>query len=377
MNAKQIHVHDTEALAGSDSIVRNEQEVTSPKRGTRLQATSRIVIRDSDGDTKYLIVVIDDVTERRKTEQRIAFLAHHDALTGLANRAALTQKIEEAAARQRRCGDPFSVLLLDLDRFKQVNDTLGHPAGDTLLTEVAARLKGLVRETDSSGPARRRRVRYHSGRRGRSARRRLGACRPHHRDRSANRSKSRAATSVSERASALRSAPEHATGSDNLLKMADLALYRAKSSGRNGYRFFDLEMSEAASARHEIEMDLRRAVAQGEFELHYQPIIDTKTRKICVAEALVRWRHPTKGLIFPDKFIPLAEETGLIMQIGEWVLLTACTEAATWPADIKVAVNLSLVQFRKADLAGTVMRCARRRPACRRSGSSLKSPRRR
>jgi diguanylate cyclase (GGDEF)-like protein/PAS domain S-box-containing protein len=356
MNAKQIHVHDAEALAGSDSIVRNEQEVTSPKRGTRLQATSRIVIRDSGGDTKYLIVVIDDVTERRKTEQRIAFLAHHDALTGLANRTALTQKIEEAAARQRRRGEPFSVLLLDLDRFKQVNDTLGHPAGDTLLTEVAARLKGLVRETDSlarlggdefaiiqAGEADQR-----AAASGLAARIIKALGEPFE----IEGGDISIGTSIG-----IALAPEHATGSDNLLKMADLALYRVKSSGRNGYRFFDPEMSEVASARHEIEMDLRRAVAQGEFELHYQPIIDTKTRKICVAEALVRWRHPTKGLIFPDKFIPLAEETGLIMQIGEWVLLAACTEAATWPADIKVAVNLSLVQFRKADLAGTVMRC--------------------
>ncbi len=133
--------------------------------------------------------------------------------------------------------------------------------------------------------------------------------------------------------------------------MADLALYRAKSAGRNGYCFFDPEMSEIASARQEIESDLRRAVQNNEFELHYQPIVDSKTRKICSVEALVRWRHPTKGLIYPDLFIPLAEETGLITQIGEWVLRAACAEAATWPAEVKVAVNLSLVQFRKTQLA--------------------------
>ena len=151
-------------------------------------------------------------------------------------------------------------------------------------------------------------------------------------------------------------ASEHETGSDDLLKMADLALYRAKSSGRNGYSFFDPEMSEVASARQEIENDLRRAIQQNELELHYQPIIDTRTRKICSVEALVRWRHPTKGLIYPDLFIPLAEETGLITQIGDWVLRTACVEAATWPAEIKVAVNLSLVQFRKTNLPDAVMR---------------------
>jgi diguanylate cyclase (GGDEF)-like protein/PAS domain S-box-containing protein len=355
-NAKQIHDHDIEALETSDGMVFKEQDVTSPRRGTRLQATSRIVLRDGDGKAKYLIVVIDDITERRKTDQRIAFLAHHDALTGLANRAALTQKIEEAAARQRRRGEPFSVLLLDLDRFKQVNDTLGHPAGDTLLTEVAGRLTGLLRETDllarlggdefaiiQAGEADQR-----AAASGLAARIIEAFGQPFE----IEGGDIGIGTSIG-----IALAPEHATGADNLLKMADLALYRAKSGGRNGYRFFDPEKSEVASARHEIEMDLRRAIAQGEFELHYQPIIDTKTRKTCVAEALVRWRHPTKGLIFPDKFIPLAEETGLITQIGEWVLLAACTEAATWPADIKVAVNLSLVQFRKADLAETVMRC--------------------
>jgi EAL domain-containing protein (putative c-di-GMP-specific phosphodiesterase class I) len=138
--------------------------------------------------------------------------------------------------------------------------------------------------------------------------------------------------------------------------MTDLALYRAKSAGRNGYCFFDPEMSVVASARHEIESDLRRAIQRNEFELHYQPIIDTKTRKICSVEALVRWRHPSKGLIFPNLFVPLAEETGLITQIGDFVLRMACAEAASWPPQIRLAVNLSLVQFRKSDLPDMIMR---------------------
>jgi predicted signal transduction protein with EAL and GGDEF domain len=149
---------------------------------------------------------------------------------------------------------------------------------------------------------------------------------------------------------------EHEADSDILLKIADLALYRAKSAGRNGYCFFDPEMSKVASARLEIENDLRRAIQQNELELHYQPIVDAKTRKISSVEALVRWRHPTKGLVLPDLFVPLAEETGLIAQIGEWVLRTACSEAATWPKEVKVAVNLSLVQFRKTNLPDVIMR---------------------
>jgi diguanylate cyclase (GGDEF)-like protein/PAS domain S-box-containing protein len=353
-DAKSIDDADTESLQDSDHVSYKEIEVNTPMRGPRMQSTRRIVIKNSRGEPKCIIAVIEDVTERKKAEQRIAFLAHHDALTGLANRAALIQKIEEAAARRRRLQEPFTVLLLDLDRFKQVNDTLGHPAGDALLIEVATRLKSLLRETDVLA--------------------RLGG------DEfaviQAGESNQReAAKSLAERIIEILRQPfaiggnisigtsigialavEPDTGSDDLLKMADLALYRAKSAGRNGYCFFDPEMSEVASARQEIESDLRRAVQQNEFELHYQPIVDSKTRRICSAEALVRWRHPTKGVIYPDLFIPLAEETGLITQIGDWVLRAACREAATWPAAVKVAVNLSLVQFRKSDLPGAVTR---------------------
>ncbi len=354
-DAKSIADADDESIRSDAGITYKEIEIDMLRRGPRMQSTRRIVIGNSQGEAKYLIAVIEDVTESKKAEQRIAFLAHHDALTGLANRAALAQKIEEAAARQRRRDEPFTVLLLDLDRFKQVNDTLGHPAGDTLLIEVATRLKSLLRETDVLA--------------------RLGG------DEFAiiqagETDQREAARSLAERiiavlgkpfaidgadinigtsiGIALAPKPEHGTASDSLLKMADLALYRAKSAGRNGYCFFAPEMSEIASARQEIEGDLRRAIQQNELELHYQPIVDAKTRRICSVEALVRWRHPTKGLIAPDLFIPLAEESGLIAQIGDWVLRTACAEAVKWPAEVKVAVNLSLVQFRKTDLPDMV-----------------------
>jgi diguanylate cyclase (GGDEF)-like protein/PAS domain S-box-containing protein len=353
-DASAINDADNVSLQDHERVQYNEIEVNMVG-GLRTQATNRMVLTGGDGAPKYLIALIEDVTERKKAEQRVAFLAHHDALTGLANRAALTQKIDEAAARQRRRGEPFSVLLLDLDRFKQVNDTLGHPAGDILLTKVAARLKSLLRETDVLA--------------------RLGG------DEFAivqagETDQREAAKGLADRiievlgkpfdieggdisigtSIGIALAPEHDTSADSLLKMADLALYRAKSAGRNGYRFFDAEMSEVANARQEIESDLRRAILQNELELHYQPIIDARTLKISGAEALVRWRHPTKGVIAPDLFIPLAEETGLITQIGDWVLRAACTEAATWPVGVKVAVNLSVVQFHKTNLPEAVMR---------------------
>ena len=298
-DARPIDDADTECLQDSDRISYKEFDLDTPLHGIRTTATNRIVIKNDQGSPKYLIAVIEDITERKKAEQRIAFMADHDALTGLANRAALLQRIDEAAAHQRRIGEPFTVLLLDLDRFKQVNDTLGHLAGDALLTEVAGRLRSLLRETDVLAQ--------------------LGG------DEFAviqtgKDDRHKAAASLAERiiktigepfhidggditigtSIGIALAPEHEAGSDTLLRMADLALYRAKSAGRNGYCFFDPEMSKVASARHAIEKDLRRAVGQNELKLHYQPIVDAKTQKICSVEALIRWQHPTKGLIFPD-----------------------------------------------------------------------------
>ena len=352
--AELIDNGDSETLRSSAGADYSEYEVETSMRGARIHATNRMVIRDAAGDAKYLIAVIEDVTERKKTEERIAFMAHHDPLTGLANRAAVTQKIEDAAARHRRRGDPFTVLLMDLDRFKNVNDTLGHSAGDTLLREAAGRLKTFLRETDvlarlggdefaviQAGETNQREAA------GTLADRLIDVIgRPFDID----GTEVNIGTSIG-----IAMAPEHGTDPDSLLKMADMALYSAKSGGRNGYRFFDPEMGAAVNARHTLDNELRRAVQQDELELHYQPIIDAKTRRICAAEALLRWRHPTKGLIFPDQFIPLAQETGVIAQIGEWVVRAACADAAQWPDDVKVAVNLSPVQFRNANLADVVI----------------------
>jgi diguanylate cyclase (GGDEF)-like protein/PAS domain S-box-containing protein len=355
-DAERINVSDSEALAGEFGAYASDYEVEMPDGDSRVLSTNRIVVRDSQGVARHLIVVIDDVTERKKSEQRIAFMAHHDVLTGLPNRLAIMEKIEEAIARHRRRGDSFAVLLLDLDRFKHVNDTLGHAVGDALLRETAVRLKGSLRETDVQA--------------------RLGGDEfaiVQDRENGQHNSTFALADRITEIISkpfniesnevniatsiGIALAPEHATSSESLMKMADLALYRAKAGGRNRYRVFDPEMSMAASARHELEGELRRAIQKDELELHYQPIVDTKTLSVCGAEALIRWRHPTKGMILPDQFIPLAEETGMITQIGEWLLQTACTEAAGWPNGVKVAVNLSAVQFRKNNLMDVVI-CA-------------------
>jgi diguanylate cyclase (GGDEF)-like protein/PAS domain S-box-containing protein len=354
-DAELIIGSDREATISSNRPVTAEFELHTPANGLRTVASTRLVVRDESDRPSHLITVLEDVTDRREFENKIVHMAHHDALTGLANRAAVAQKIEDAAARQRRWGYPFTVLLLDLDRFKNVNDTLGHSAGDVLLLEVAARLKAFLRETDVLG--------------------RLGGDEfvIIQADESSQRE---AASTLADRiidvvakpfsiegnevnigtSIGISLAPEHATDPEGLLKMADMALYCAKSAGRGSHRFFETEMNEAAGARREVEIELRRAIQDDELELHYQPIIDAKTGKICSAEALIRWRHSTKGVILPDQFIPLAEETGLITRIAEWVLHTACVEATRWPDDVKVAVNLSPVQFGKCNLPNVVTR---------------------
>jgi diguanylate cyclase (GGDEF)-like protein len=296
----------------------------------------------------------EDITERWRNETRVAFLAHHDALTGLSNRPALVEKTEDACARYRRWNEEFNVLMLDLDRFKQVNDTFGHPAGDDLLKQVAERLKGTLRETDVLA--------------------RLGG------DEFAivqvnDANQSDAAETLAARiidliaepfsvdgnvvnigaSIGIALAPEHGIHADDLLKRADLALYHAKALGRNRYAIFESALGQAAVEKHTLENELRRALVLNEFEVHFQPIVDTKTLRMCSAEALIRWRHPEKGLISPDQFIPLAEESGTIIQIGEWVLQAACKEAAKWPSFVKVAVNLSAVQLRSSNLLDYVM----------------------
>jgi diguanylate cyclase (GGDEF)-like protein/PAS domain S-box-containing protein len=291
----------------------------------------------------------EDITERRRTEAEIIHLARHDALTGLANRAEFNAKLEAVSKRVRRNGGAFTVMMIDLDRFKAVNDTLGHPAGDQLLVEVGERLRSTVRETDvlarlggdefaiiqEGAPN------QHEAAIALALRIIDGISQPF--DLSGNRAS--LGTSIG-----IVLAPEHETDPEGLLKRADLALYDAKSNGRNDYRFFRSELLEVADTLRTAESELRDAIERQEFELHYQPVVDARTRALCGVEALVRWRHPTKGLTGPDKFVPLAESTGLIAPLGEWILRRACMDAACWPAHVKLAINISAVQFKKDNL---------------------------
>jgi diguanylate cyclase (GGDEF)-like protein len=285
----------------------------------------------------------NDITERRKAEAKIAYMVYHDALTDLPNRLQLYEQMRQMLARSKR-GAHLAIFCLDLDRFKEVNDTHGHPVGDLLLKAVADRLRQCIRDIDVV-------VRLGGDE---FAIVQAGASQPTD------------ATSLASRlievigapyelgthqvtvelSIGIALAPGDGLDPDRLLKNADMALYRAKSDGHGLYRFFEPEMDARMQARRRLEIDLRRALALEEFEVYYQPLITLKTERISGFEALLRWHHPERGMVQPMEFIPVAEEIGLIGQIGAWVLKRACLEAATWPHDIHIAVNLSPAQFR-------------------------------
>ena len=293
------------------------------------------------------VATFEDVTERRQAEVQIMHMARHDALTDLPNRALFRERMEQALAR----GESFAVHFVDLDRFKTVNDTLGHPVGDALLCTVTKRLEMAVRGVDT--------VARLGG--DEFAIIQLGAKPSDAIDLAA-----RLIASMSESfeiygnqiiigaSVGIAMAPTDGTEPDQLLRNSDMALYRAKSEGRGLYHFFEPEMDAQMQARHELETDLRKALAANEFEVCYQPIVSLETGKYVGFEALTRWNHPQHGVIGPDRFIPIAEEIGLILPFGEWVLKKACQDAALWPDDLTVAVNLSAVQFRNPSLALSV-----------------------
>lgn len=313
-------------------------------------------VLDFHGRSAVLTAVLD-VTEQRRTEARIAHMAHHDALTGLPNRILFRARLGEAIHRQSETGRGAALLCLDLDRFKIVNDTLGHPVGDELLRHVAVRLLGCLADGDVAGGdvvARMGGDEFAILLAGHAEPERIR----HLCDRiieTLGHAFTVAGQQVRVGASiGIAVLPRDGTDPDHLLRNADLALYRAKAAGRNTHRWFETAMEVGIQARQDLERDLRAAFAAGDLDVHYQPVLLAESGRLTGFEALLRWRHPERGFVAPAEFVPLAEETGLIGPIGAWVLRRACTDAATWPAGIRVAVNLSPVQFRDGGLTGTV-----------------------
>jgi len=315
--------------------------------GGRVIATSHQ--RMSDGGW---VAVHEDVTDRRRTEARIAHLAHHDQLTNLPNRTYFLQELDLAVQGLRR-GKNFAVLCLDLDRFKGVNDSLGHPVGDFLLKTAGERLTACIGPKDFVA--------------------RLGGDEfaVIQSDVDDPEAAGKLAQSLIDAISlpyaiddhqivvgvsiGIALAPADGTNPDQLLRNSDIAMYRAKAEGRGAYRLFEQEMDARIRARRALELDLRHALGGGQLQVYYQPLVSAASGSVQGFEALLRWLHPTHGMIAPSDFIPMAEETGLINPIGEWVLRTACATAVKLPSDISVAVNLSPVQFRSGNLVHAVL----------------------
>ena len=309
-------------------------------------------VRNKEGDVTNYVAIFSDITERKASEEHVRYLAHHDALTGLPNRMMMMERLEHALAHAHRQNQMLAVMFIDIDRFKSINDSLGHAQGDELLKIVAQRLTAGVREDDTVA--------------------RLGGdefivilevvagledavvvaekllnlmSQPVMLDRQNMVVTSSVGISIY---------PNDGDNADTLIKHADTAMYRAKEQGRNNYQFYTVDMNIRARERLTIESSLRYALERNEFQLYYQPQVDLRTRRITGMEALLRWQHPDHGLIQPSRFIPIAEETGLIIPIGEWALRTACFQNKAWQNAglpcLHVAVNLSARQFKQANL---------------------------
>jgi len=346
--ADAIASDDEKALQCPEGLILDISPWQSQALGQRYITSRRLGIPDQVGQTRYIINVVDDVTDRRRADEKIAHLAHYDALTDLPNRVLFRERIERELQGASR-GDQFALLYIDVDEFKGINDSLGHHVGDELLKAIAGRIRDCIRACDhvarlggdefaviqtdvaSSADVVEFVTRIHD------AIRRPYECLGHQ---------------LSTDASiGIAMAPQDGTDLDQLIKNADLAMYGAKADGRRTYRFFEPAMDAKAKARLTLERDMRQALADGSFEIYYQPVVDLNSDEVTGCEALLRWHHPQRGMISPADFIPVAEDTGLIIELGDWVLRTACAEAATWPDHIRLAVNVSPVQLKCETLA--------------------------
>ncbi|MCX7684521.1 MAG: EAL domain-containing protein [Acetobacteraceae bacterium] len=348
---------DAEVFARGEALPGFEEGATGPD-GTRIELfTTKAPLRDAEGRVVAVLTTSLDITDRKQAEERLLHLAQHDPLTALPNRSYLAERLRERCAQGRRSEDPFALHVLDLDRFKGVNDALGHQAGDRLLAQAARRLRAAVREGDLVA--------------------RLGgdefailqrdAATPADAAHLADRVLSALARpfrlgghSVATSASlGVTLCPKDATTADELLRNAELAMYRAKATGRNRFGFFDPDMDADAQRALQLEGELRRALARREFELVWQPQVNLRTGRICGAEALLRWRHAARGIVSPAEFLQLAEETGLIAPITEWALAAACAQGVAWqkrrPGGLRVSANLSPSLFGSRDVRDMVV----------------------
>jgi diguanylate cyclase (GGDEF)-like protein len=352
---------DIFAVSRGTEVLREEPEY-APAADPRQPGRRRREFRMDDGRVievtisrlpgGAVVALHEDITQRRQAEDRIARMARHDALTDLPNLSQLRESLAQNLPRTLR-GEQLALMYLDLDHFKAVNDTLGHPAGDALLCQVAQRLLHCVRAGDV--------VARLGG--DEFAVLQTGAAQP------------AASTALARRiidtlaqpfnlegqqvhigaSIGIAMAPSDGAAADVLLRNADLALYRAKADGRNLLRYFEPEMDARMQARRQLEADLRLALQRSEFTLAFQPQVATDSGRVMGVEALLRWQHPGFGPVAPADFIPLAEDTGLIVAIGRWVLVEACRAAMAWPADVRLCVNVSPVQFKSRSLVGDVL----------------------
>lgn len=349
---------DRQVMEGGKPLLNQEESYARPDGAQGWRVVSKVPLRDQEGRVSAILCTYEDITERKASEEHTRFLVYHDGLTELPNHLLAFDRLQQAMAYADREGSKVALLFLDLDNFKTINDSLGHTIGDKLLREVASRLRQCVRDTDTVS---------------RQGGDEFLIVVPALSDTEASApvldkllqsihmpmeiDGHELSTTVS---IGIAMFPDDGRDFESLMKKADTAMYQAKEAGRNTYCFFNKHMNDDVLENLQMRSGLGRALERGEFTLHYQPQIDLHSGTLVGVEALVRWQHPTLGLVPPGRFIPVAEETGMIVGIGEWVMQEACRQAAAWQQaghpKMSMAVNLSAIQFKRGDVEKTVMR---------------------